>query len=276
MNTTIKLSLKAATMDINNLAMNTTNATTCLSSDIKNIPWHKRPETKERYKKYLKEYVRRPDVKKHRKKYIKKYNESTAAKKYRKEYNKEYNREYNQRAERIERRKAYQKEYIQRPEVKERFNKYVKEYIKRPETRELRKKQRKKLSDKGYYKRPEVREYRLARYKNDVKHKLLSNLRSRIRKAVKNFGNSKKAHKTIELTGCTIIELKAHLESLWVEGMSWVNYAKDGWHIDHIRPCNTFDLTDPTQQKECFHYTNLRPLWAKDNWSRPKDGSDIN
>jgi hypothetical protein len=37
------------------------------------------------------------------------------------------------------------------------------------------------------------------------------------------------------------------------------------WHIDHITPCTAFDLTDPEQQKKCFHYTNLQPLWASDN-----------
>jgi len=47
--------------------------------------------------------------------------------------------------------------------------------------------------------------------------------------------------------------------------MSWDNYGYRGWHIDHIRPCASFDLTDPEQQRECFHYTNLQPLWWQDN-----------
>jgi hypothetical protein len=73
---------------------------------------------------------------------------------------------------------------------------------------------------------------------------------------------------TLELLGCTIQELKIHLESQFEEGMSWENYSKAGWHVDHIRPCASFDLTDPTQQKQCFHYSNLQPLWAKDNLSK--------
>ena len=47
--------------------------------------------------------------------------------------------------------------------------------------------------------------------------------------------------------------------------VSWGNSSLEGWHIDHIRPCASFDLTDPEQQKQCFHYTNLQPLWAEDN-----------
>lgn len=233
--------------------MNTVNATT-----NQKIPWRKRPENIEKRKKYLKEYNQRP-----------------RAKELRKGYNKGYNNEYNKRPERIERRKEYLKEYNQRPEVKERFNEYVKEYVKRPEVKELRKIQRKKLTDKGYYKQQKFKEQRSKRYREDVKYKILSLLRCRMSISIKAFGNSKKAYKTTELVGCTISELKKHIESLWQEGMSWNNYTLNGWHIDHIRPCSTFDLTDPEQQKQCFHYTNLRPLWAKDNLTRPKDGSDV-
>jgi hypothetical protein len=70
-------------------------------------------------------------------------------------------------------------------------------------------------------------------------------------------------------------QLRQHLEAQFTDGMSWDNYGRDGWHIDHIRPCASFDLTDPEQQRQCFHYTNLQPLWAADNirkgavWSEP-------
>jgi hypothetical protein len=57
--------------------------------------------------------------------------------------------------------------------------------------------------------------------------------------------------------------------------MNWENRGMFGWHIDHIKPVNTFDLTDEKQLKECWNYKNLRPLWAKDNLTRPNDGSDI-
>ena len=60
--------------------------------------------------------------------------------------------------------------------------------------------------------------------------------------------------------------VKKWIESQFVDGMSWDNHGE--WHIDHIRPCASFDLTDPEQQKECFNYKNLQPLWAKDNLSK--------
>jgi hypothetical protein len=50
--------------------------------------------------------------------------------------------------------------------------------------------------------------------------------------------------------------------------MSWDNHGKHGWHIDHIRPCASFDFSDPEQQQQCFHYSNLQPLWAGDNLSK--------
>ena len=87
--------------------------------------------------------------------------------------------------------------------------------------------------------------------------------------------NAYKADRAIILTGCTISELVKYIESLWLPGMNWDNHTKNGWHIDHIKPIDTFDLTDYEQQRVCFHYSNLRPLWASDNLSRPKDGSDI-
>ena len=60
-------------------------------------------------------------------------------------------------------------------------------------------------------------------------------------------------------------ELKEHLEKQFKEGMSWENYGFYGWHIDHILPLSSFDLTKAEEQKKAFHYTNLQPLSAKEN-----------
>jgi hypothetical protein len=107
-----------------------------------------------------------------------------------------------------------------------------------------------------------------------LQERLRARIHSRILGALKNQSQTKH-YKTIELLGCTIVEARKHIESQWLEGMSWDNHSLTGWHIDHILPCNTFDLSNPDQQKKCFHYTNLRPLWAKDNLSRPRNGSDL-
>ncbi len=71
-----------------------------------------------------------------------------------------------------------------------------------------------------------------------------------------------KAFSTIELLGCDINFLKEYLESKFTKGMSWENYGQAGWHIDHIKPCASFNLSNLEEQKTCFHYTNLQPLWA--------------
>lgn len=101
--------------------------------------------------------------------------------------------------------------------------------------------------------------------------KLAADLRSRLAAVI----GRKKSKSALELVGCTVEELRKHIESQWLPGMSWSNHTKKGWHIDHIRPVTTFDLTKPDQLLECFHYSNLRPLWYLDNLSRPKDGSDL-
>jgi hypothetical protein len=89
-------------------------------------------------------------------------------------------------------------------------------------------------------------------------------LRNRLYCALRR-ANANKNIKTHELIGCTITELRQHLEAQFTDGMTWHNYGKDGWHIDHIRPCASFDLSDSEQQRQCFHYSNLQPLWALDN-----------
>ena len=102
-----------------------------------------------------------------------------------------------------------------------------------------------------------------ARRKTDVAFRLLCNLRNRTHAAMKGKG---KSHRTMSLVGCTIPELKRHIEQQFHAGMAWENYGK--WHIDHIRPCASFDLLDPAQQRACFHFSNLQPLWALENWRK--------
>jgi hypothetical protein len=102
--------------------------------------------------------------------------------------------------------------------------------------------------------------YANTKYHNDLNYRLVRLLRGRIWKALK---RNSKYSTSLELLGCSIEELKIYLEKQFVKDMNWQNYGQ--WHIDHVKPCSSFDLTDPEQQKLCFHYSNLQPLWAKDN-----------
>lgn len=104
------------------------------------------------------------------------------------------------------------------------------------------------------------RTYLRAREEVDIDFRLRRRLRARIYLALKGIW---KSSRTLDLLGCSIEQLKQHLSEQFTPGMSWDNYGE--WHIDHIRPCASFDLTDPEQQRQCFNYTNLQPLWAVEN-----------
>lgn len=105
----------------------------------------------------------------------------------------------------------------------------------------------------------------MRKYRDNPIHKLVSNLRTRIWFAIKGYC---KSAKTIELIGCSIQQLKFHLQNQFKKGMSWSNYGK--WHIDHVISCCKFNLSKPKEQKRCFNFKNLQPLWAEENWSKGK------
>jgi len=108
------------------------------------------------------------------------------------------------------------------------------------------------------------------RKKTDMNFKIRCNLRTRIWHGLK---GDFKSLPTMFLTGCDIEYLMYHLQCKFAKGMSWDNHGngwhgKKEWHIDHIKPCASFDLSKPEEQRECFHYSNLQPLWAKDNMKK--------
>jgi hypothetical protein len=106
------------------------------------------------------------------------------------------------------------------------------------------------------------------RKKNDPLYKLRINVSERIRQALKYHlaGTYKKKDSTIELLGCSVDELKTHLQNQFKEGMTWQNHGE--WHIDHIIPCAAFDLSKKKNCLKCFNYKNLQPLWAHENLSK--------
>lgn len=102
------------------------------------------------------------------------------------------------------------------------------------------------------------------RASTDPAFKYTKMLRNRIVEVLKRQ-NAIKFQPTKELIGCDREFLRKWIESKFTEGMTWENHGYRGWHIDHKKPCASFDLTDREQQRKCFHYSNLQPLWAKEN-----------
>lgn len=108
---------------------------------------------------------------------------------------------------------------------------------------------------------------------SDPEFRIKKNLRGRVYVALK---RGIKTESTMALLGCTIEHFTKYFEGLFYDDMSWERYMKGEIHIDHIKPCILFDLTIPEQQKECFHYTNLQPLWKVDNLKKGKSYSGKN
>lgn len=153
---------------------------------------------------------------------------------------------------------------------REKCRRQGKAYNARPEVKEA--KRRYAIKHRPYIRARNQRRHR-ARLQSDIQYRLTVRFKSRLSSYFSAQG-ARKRHHSIELLGCTIAYLKTHLESLWQTGMTWDNhgiYRVGGdmtWHIDHIKPVASFDLTDSAQQKACFHWTNLQPLWAVDNLSK--------
>lgn len=150
-----------------------------------------------------------------------------------------------------------------------------KNYIKKPartieeiEACKQARKERKRIARKSYKKTIKTEESKIKsrlwakKWIQDPKNRISTTCRQRIRNGLKGICKSKAS---MELLGCDFEFLKDYLESKFLPGMTWENYGLYGWHIDHITPVASFDLLDPEQQKKCFHYSNLQPLWAKDN-----------
>jgi hypothetical protein len=187
-------------------------------------------------------------------------------------------------------KEQHSQDYLKRKEIvkekakqyyynnKEKVLKNVKEYtnknkdFKKQYNKEYREKnlEKFKLRDKEYYylNKDKFRVKRTNYWKNrrhtDIQHKIRKDISTRMSLALRK-NKTIKSFKTLELLGCNLETLIKHLESLFKPGMNWNNHGLYGWHIDHIKPCASFNLLEEVQQKQCFHYTNLQPLWAEEN-----------
>lgn len=124
---------------------------------------------------------------------------------------------------------------------------------------------KKRMTDPVYAEayRKQRREYQKLRAK-EPNVRLRRGLRGSIVMALKRQTLRKGARLHV-LLGADIAVVRRHIESQFKPGMTWDNYGPKGWHVDHKLPCASFDLTDMAQQKACFHYSNLQPLWWLEN-----------
>ena len=199
--------------------------------------------TKEKNREYQKEW------------YHKNRKNNPAYTKKRKKYNKEWRKRFggDYRKKNLDKIRSYDREWKQQYKIKnpelvrvKRIERYYRER-QNPEHIEKRR----------AYMRVYLKKWRQGN------NKLAACMRTRMNMAIR---QGKKSTGTSELIGISISGLKKYLEKQFQGGMDWDNYGK--WHIDHIKPLSSFDLTKPEEQKKAFHYTNLQPLWAKENVSK--------
>lgn len=115
--------------------------------------------------------------------------------------------------------------------------------------------------------RNKINSYRENKKETDPIYKLRTGMSVRLNHFLKTK-NLRKNNTTFNIIGCSPKELKEHIESLFTDGMNWYNHGLFGWHIDHKIP-----LSSATTEEEIYklcHYTNLQPLWSKDNLSKGK------
>lgn len=107
--------------------------------------------------------------------------------------------------------------------------------------------------------------YNKKKYNTDPYFKVVFSIRTRVSKLLKQK-NADKYNKFYNYLGCSKEEFILYFQAKFKEGMTWENHGE--WHIDHIKPCSLFNLLNEDEQKKCFHYTNLQPLWASENLSK--------
>lgn len=208
----------------------------------------RKPLCKLCYNKQMREYNAGIDAKEKKKQRDKKYRTENRVvlNKKRNEWNKQTD------YRKTPAQKKYHKEYKKRPYVKEKISLYNKYYSKKRWEKVKASKPpvipltEKEIIEKGHYLKLKVR--------------LILQVKKGLRRQ-----DATKQYKTIELIGCSYTELLNYLESLFTEGMTWENRGYYGWHIDHKMPLDSFNLNNKEEQKRAFHYTNLQPLWWRDN-----------
>jgi hypothetical protein len=160
----------------------------------------------------------------------------------------------------LEKSNEYNKNNRERINLNRKKSHFENREIENERSRKYRKENKEKIN---IYKNKYEKQRRL----NDPAYKLQDNIRKKIYKSIfKNYNSSS----IKEILGCSVEELKRHLESQFQPGMTWENHGLYGWHIDHRVPLASFDLTDRKQLLEVWNYSNLQPLWAEENLKKGK------
>jgi hypothetical protein len=124
-------------------------------------------------------------------------------------------------------------------------------------------KEKQRISDKKYRdNNPEKLKEKYKKQGLNINRRIRDSLNHRISEAL--FTNKvTKNNKTVNYIGCDIPYFKKWIEFQFIENMSWDNYGE--WHLDHVKPCCSYDLTNNNDLLECFNWKNYQPLWKKDN-----------
>jgi hypothetical protein len=202
-------------------------------------------------------------------------------------YCKECNKIYAREFARTPKQKAKKKEKESQPEFLEKLSEYrknsdkyqayVKEYRKSEayiNYTDKRRAEGKFIETNRQWRKNNVeraqqyfRDYYHNKVKKDVNACIARRFRSRLRAALASQNIEKDFH-TLDIIGCSITFFRQYFESLFVDDMTWEKVLNGEIHIDHIIPCAYFNLKKEEEKRECFHWTNLQPLWAKDNFSK--------
>lgn len=106
-----------------------------------------------------------------------------------------------------------------------------------------------------------LNDYRKQKYQTDYSFRFVSLLRKRVNSCVR--GKKQGLH-TLDILGCSRIIFLIWIDSNFYGDISWLNYGTY-WHIDHIKPCASFNFLQESHIKECFHWSNMRPCLATEN-----------
>lgn len=185
------------------------------------------------------------------------YNEEVAES--RTEYNKQYWKDTMEKQK--EKSKKWREENSEK--VKENMKRWLEENAEYKKQKDREYKEAHKEAYKENHRKWRLEHYQKMKEENGpefIQHKIKSNIGRRIREIL----GQKKSERCADYVGCSLEDLRSHIEKTFVEGMTWDNYGSE-WHIDHKIPCAAFDMDDSLEQRACWHYTNLQALWARDN-----------